>query len=724
MDVLNISPCRDAMLAIQAINEKSKTLWMSLATSLFYTRTGINLGYGIPHSGNVDISLPSVTPNQAVQICLSNWMEFYAGSRALGNNITSKGFSKNVMRGDLSALSNNGETFPPLRAIVNFLNDWYAGACIQFVKGDVSPDACRRHSEYMSEYNDKLVEFMKPHPCTLVQNALYAASTTDFPTLVGICQCELYDNFPAKKSKGRVVAAEPQIIVMEPLQTDDARVVNVCPYVSVSNGTSIIPVQPDMPSYEDGSYPLFEYIDRCRPMWGSEISVEDILGTDRIILYRMSRCVDDTNTHGVFSSLFPTVGSAPTFADRGYCQRVTERVLHDILPMVKEYKVRTILSHLYPGRRVEQADSVLASVSSSLNPSPTMITVAQVGKHSGENKSHIVIPFSDTRWYSIQSELVSLLSFFDSYRFVLEDDTHMYVAERKVGSASEYRAKFRLFSSDTTPDHFGCEPMSNILCSSTTRDMSGTPKIAAFFSMSDILAVSLNESQSVMDAIEGCHKRTYHGYVLNPVFGDPSIVSGIVKYNLEKHSCRRLTVKPSLQDYPYTDLYYPCTSYMVFEQDDWNDARSDIETLDMTSRYSLCAHVPCDIIGEDRNTWVVANRDTDDEDGTNIVMRRVCRLLEKDCSRDGMRTYRLDKHTSMDAVTLSKSKVDHSSSSLHKGIVLNMLQLSLFETFASPQQKENMRRIVGMSEPFRYSVGTDVEKYVISDIRDVMECCK
>lgn len=715
MDALNISPCVDAIFAVQAINKKSKTFWMSLATSLFYTRTGINLGYGLSHSDKIDASLLYVTPNQAVQICLANWIEFYVGSRILGQDITDEGFSKNVMRGDFSALYNDGKTFPPLRAVLNFLNDWYAGSCIQFVKGDISPDAIRRHSEYMTEYNTKLLEFIEPYSCEHVRNALYATSTASFTNIVGICQRELYVNFPAKKLKGRVVSAEPQIIVTEPLYSDNARKVKVHPYMSVSNGTSIIPVPPDISQHGNASCSMFEYIDKCVPMWCTEISLEDILGTDRIILYRMSNYVDNINTHGVFSSLFPIAGSAPTFADRGYCQRVTERVLREITPIIKEYKVRAVMSHIYPGRRVEQGDSV---------PSPTMIQLTQIGKFSGKEKSHVVIPFSDTRWISIQSELDSIFAFFNSYRFVLENDTHMYIAEHDYGSESGYRAKFRLFSSEFTPDQFGCEPMSNVLDSSTTTDMSGAPKIAVFFSMSDLISVSLNESQDVMNALKKCYDNAYHGYVLSHVFGDPTIVSDIVKYNNEVHSQKRLTVKTTEEPYMTTDLYSPCATYIVFEKDEWDDAYEDINILDITSRYSLCAHVPKDVIGDKKNTWIVAERDTDAEDGTNIVMRKVCRLLAKVCKQSGSHTYKKDSPIKADSIVLTKRKVDHSSSSLHKGLVLNMLQLCLFEIFATAQQKESMRTILQISEPLRYSSGSELERYVMSDIKDVMECCK
>jgi len=718
-----IAPASDAVFAIQAVNDQYNSFWRSVATALFYIRTGINLGYGAPpirssrfdspeeHEGT-DILESHPTPNHYVQECLANWLEFYVGAETAGSPVTTEGLPKDVCRGDFSGIFNDGKTFPPLSALLNFLEDWYAGASIRFLQGEMSQYNLRHLDAFMKPFTETLENFLAPAESPRVEEASKALASIQFANVVGYAQRLFARVYPERKVKGRLRSAAPQVLIMEPEASEATPTMRHSAYTAVAQGTSIVAVPPDVSHYKDTC--TFVYAGVCTPLWSSDkMTVETVLAPDRLILYRVhSPESTSPSDYGSFSVLFPLVGSAPTFADRGYCQRVTEDVLRDLFPSLEEGNLRTFLSHLYPGKRVEEP-AFVGAPSDGVPPvpaprTPATIHLSEEGAYSGQAKAHLVVPFTDSTWHKMQPDLEIVMEFFSSHHFVLENSTDIYVAERVQGKTGDsFRARLRLYSEDSSPSVFGCEPMSQIL-QEPLEDLSRDPKFGLFFSTADALSVGLSEDADTQTALARCYVSALGDYALNKVFGDPSIVGEMVKFNEEDHSFQRVHLPEDI------GLRCPCASYMLFEPSAWKDLDSEVETLDNASRYTICMHMPAEEVGEDRNIWVVGERDTEAEDGSDLVFSSVRPvMLGSDDS-----TYCLDEDMGLKGLKVAKDAVDHASSSLHKAVIFNLLHVHLFKFFANAKEREAMRRLLEASQPFRYAEG-DVVDRVISDARDV-----
>ena len=741
-----VAPSPDAIFAIQAVNDQYNSFWRSLATALFYVRTGVNLGYGAPpirletrrydsrgssrssKNTDTDILASHPTPNHYVQECLANWLEFYVGTYAAKDPVTSRDVPKKVMRGDFVGLYNDGETFPPLGALLNFLEDWYAGASIRFLRGELSASSLESLDDFMQPYTETLDNFITPAACDRLTAATEALAKLALPHVVGYAQMLLVDTFPEEKRDGRLGAATPQILVMEPENSPTNPILRHSAYTAVAQGTSIVAVPPDVSHYDDRC--SFAYSGICQPMWAdASLTLETVLAPDRLILYRLQGPeTSEATDYGSFSVLFALVGSAPTFCDRGYCQRVTEDVLREVFPTMEEGHVRTFLGHLYPGRRLSSSaphhglntnghtsDATAVAALGAPRPSPTTLTLSEEGAYSGEAKAHLVLPFSDSTWHKVQPDLQTLLAFFSKHHFVLENSTDIYVAERVQGKHGDvFRARLRLYSEDATPRVFGCEPMSQVL-HEPLEDLSRDPKFGLFFSTADALALGLGGSSDVDVALARCFAAALGDYALNRLFGDPSVIESIVRFNEEDHSFKRVTLNEER-----CGLRCPSSSYLLFDPKEWFDLQDEIDVLDNSSRYTLCMHMPASEVGEDRNIWIVGERDTDAEGGDDLVFSSVRPLLASDSStdKDANVTYCLDDDMGMDGLRVAKDEIEHASSSLHKAIIFNLLHLHLFQYFAGGKEREALQRLVDASKPFRYADGPLADR-VISDARDI-----
>jgi hypothetical protein len=736
MLTFSVAPAPDAVFALQAVNDQYNSFWRSFATALFYVRTGVNLGYGAPpiskrrfdsrdssrSSGSsggrgTDILASHPTPNHYVQECLANWLEFYVGTYAARNPLKADGTPKEVLRGDFVGICNDGETFPPLKALLKFLEDWYAGASIRFLAGDLSASSLEDLDEFMRPYTETLDNFITPATCDRLHEALAALERLPLDTVVGYSQMLLVDCFPEERRGGGVLgAATPQIIVMEveKKEGEEPRIFRHSAYTAVAQGTSIVAMPPDLSYYRDRC--TVAYGASCQPMWAdSSLSLGVVLAPDRIVLYRTRDPESSALTdYGSFSVLFPLVGSAPTFADRGYCQRVTEDVLRELFPSIEEGQIRTFLSHLYPGRRVEEPRFSEDALSVPPRPSqPTAIHLSEEGAFSGEPKAHLVVPFSDSTWHKVQPAIETILDFFKANHFVLENSTDIYVAERVAGKAGDvFRAKLRLYSEDATPKVFGCEPMSQIL-QEPLEDLSRDPKIGLFFSTADTLAIGLGGSRDTDVALARCARASLGDYALNYLFGDSSLIDRIVRFNKEDHSYRRVSL-----DEGRFGLRGPSATYLLFEPSDWMGLEDEIEVLDNSSRYTLCMHMPASEVGEDRNVWIVGERDVAAESGDDLVFSSVRPLLASDGEEEAETTFCLDDDMGIKDLRVAKDDVEHASSSLHKAIIFNLLHVHLFKYFAGPKEREAMQHLLEASKPFRYAEGPLADR-VVSDARDV-----
>lgn len=733
-----IAPSNDAIFAIQAVNDQYNSFWRSVATALFYVRTGVNLGYGAPplkapaldssdddssvdssqgeaSSKDVDILASHPTPNHYVQECLANWLEFYVGATAAKNPVSSEGWDKKVLRGDFVGLVNDGKTFPPLSALLNFLEDWYAGASLRFLRGDLSASALDDLDDFMRTFTETLDNFITPASCERVDEASEALSRLPLENVVGYTQILLVDSFPPRSSSrsSSFRSSTPQVLVMEPLGGEENHLLRHSAYTAVAQGTSIVAVPPDVALYTDRC--SISYHALCQPMWSDEsLTLEMVLAPDRLVLYQTGRPESSSLTdYGSFGVLFPLVGAAPTFADRGYCQRVTEDVLRDLYPSMEEGQVRTFLSHLYPGRRVEEPS--MGSEDHPARPSfPTTLHLEEEGAYSGEAKAHLVIPFSDSTWHKVQPDLEVILRFFKGYHFVLENSTDIYVAERVPGKTGEvYRARLRLYSEDATPKVFGCEPMSQIL-QEPLEDLSRDPKFGLFFSTADLLAIGLGGNRDTEIALNRCFASSLGDYALNRLYGETSNIENLVRFSKEDHSFKRVTL-----DEDRFSMRCPSAGYLLFDSEEWVGLEEEIEVLDNSSRYSICMHMPASEVGEDRNIWIVGERKVEDESGDDLVFSSVRPVLASNEDEDDSRTtYCLDDDMGIEGLRVAKDEVEHASSSLHKAFILNLLHVHLFKYFAGPKEREAMHRLLEGSKPFRYASG-DLADRIISDARDV-----
>lgn len=730
---LGVVPAPDAAFTIQAINEQYNSFYRAAATSLFYVRTGVNLGFGAPpveDARDIDPLRVHKVPNHYVQECLANWLEFYVGRYLMGTRVTGEGLPPAAAKGDFSNLRNSPETYPPLSALMNFLEDWYACACVQFVRGDLSADDRRRLHRFLAPFNDAILRFIAPAGDATA--AYDRAGEVSVAMRVQILNDIFEAEFPPR---GRAFC--PQVVLMTAAPGAEART-HAC-LTAVAQGPGLVPLPPDLHAYtwDAGSAPAdaptFSYplVVRLRE---ASFDLEDAFQPDRIFLLEATYANGDAVEHA-YDCLFGLIGQAPSFAHRGYMRRVTERVLRENLPAMSDAHVRGIVHHLYPGDRVVQpamavgglghgmvandggvgsgGDGGLGGVGSDPvgggdelggleQGLPRVVTLAPSGAASGVEKAHIVLSFTASAWTDAGDAVETLLAFLHRFRVVTEDGRDVYVATRKK---SKWRAVLRLHpKAGLRPDTYACEESSHVLAG-RVEDLSRAPLLALFLSGANAASLALRGDKSVARAHRALVRRSLSDHELNRVFGAPALFGTVMDHR-------------SRVDLRGEGLESPCVTYALFREGDWFDSAEDVAVVDHHARY-----VPA--VREPSGGWVLGRRATDEEDGRNVCLiapRPVVGLgrvpTEGGMDMGSVGMYGLGDPVTDGTVVYDKADIACASSSLQKGLVFNFLHLALMQALGDAPCRRALSTLLDLSTPLRYA-GPDLAERHASDVSDL-----
>jgi len=691
---LDIVPAPDAAFTIQAINEQYNSFYRAVATSLFYVRTGINLGFGaapIDEERAINPLELHRTPNHFVQECLANWLEFYVGRYLLGSQVTGEGIDKDVLKGDFTRFENDGKTYPPLSSLMDFLEDWYACACIQFVRGDLSKDDHRRLHRFLSPYSETISLFISP---ANAETAYTRAGEVSVSMRVQILNEVLEAEFPPRKVSKSFC---PQVVLLTGATGSDLYS-HSC-FTSVAQGTNLVPLPPDLHSYDPSDKASFTYPKTVR-LYESTFDLEDLFQPDRIFLLESTFKNDDA-VETAFDCLFGLIGMAPSFAHRGYMRRVTERVLAEHLPSMSEAHLMGIVHHLYPGDKVQDSRSLHSKESYGPPILPRAITISQKGLASNQEKAHIVLSFTSSAWEELATVLHPLLTFFQSHRIVLENGRDLFVASpTKEG---RWRSSLRLYETDG--DRYGCEKTSHVL-TGTVEDLSKTPMLSLFVSGANAASLALRGDKTVARSFETLASLALPSFELNRVFGSRSIFNHLMAHrshvNLHGES-----------------LESPCVTYGLFREEDWFSHAEDLSIVDHHTRYVPAVKVPVEVDGRDNeqiNEWFLGRRDLDAEDGD-----RVCLIAPRPIESD-RDAFVLGEPVTDGVVVYPKEDISCASSSLQKGIVFNFLHLTLLQAMGDDGCQRALSALLDRSTPLRYASKDLAERHAsdLSDLRAVL----
>lgn len=631
---------RDSSFTIQAINGQYNSFFRAMATSLFYLRTGINLGFGAPLTSDkeeVDPISIHPFPNHYVQECLANWLEFYVGDHINGGVIGSIG--KRQMKGDFSKLKNDGDVFPPLEALLNFLEDWYAGCSLSFAKGEIEKDAAARLDETFSSYYEAMEEFLSPNLSSpRTEKAFGVTETTGVDSLVEQAN-KLFEEL-----KG-----SPSVFLMERADTADWSKYSAYSSVAASGTVSLAP---DVDYYKKSNEMSFP--SKVTPIHKTDIA--HLFGQDRLYLL-LNR---DEYGRSSFDVLFSLVGDGPSFRHRGFCKRVTETILYELCPEMEKSQVHSAISVIYPGERVARADA----------PVPVRrINISSEGPATGKEKTGVIITMGQSDWEMVEDKVDVLSDFLDKHRFIQAGDSDVFVGYPTSSSGNGgWKARYRLHSSASDSSMFTCEETSVSISGKEGSDLSGNLRYLVLFSGLELATLLLDSAEYQTDAVAELLQKSTKGRIPS-VFG-------------------KTTLEDEIVDLRFRNLVQGGVCTFMFDTDVWNDVQEPLRCIDDFCRYNPCLML-------ENGEFAIGARHREEETGNDIVIDSIRRVKRS----NGRWTLSSNSH---DRRVWAKDDIQASSSSTHKGIYLTILQVHLFRNFATPEVKSALESILSVAEPLRY----------------------
>lgn len=653
----------DASFAFQPVNHKYNPFWRSVATSLFYVRTGVNLGFGAPvtprQRGDDGDSIYPLdahdTPNHYVQETLANWLEFYVGRLVTGDRVSGDGLSRRVLRGDLTGYANDGAAYVPLSTLMAFLEDWYACACLEFVKSAFDPDA---HKALMDSYVTTVKDMIAPHGGDAAFDAATAMTLSDRVQAINHI---LRDQFPAKSSRSK--AFVPQLVLLR--GAPGSRTVRVDGRSSVARGTAVVALPPDAALYDgpgSGSGAAAASHPDTVVMDEAGYDLEDLFQPDRMFVVDGVGC------------LFALEGHPPSFVHRGYMKRVTEGVLRDILPTVSSKQTRELLATVYVGGSVD------TPISASNDKAETLELVAT----PSDGHAFSILTFRGSAWRGVAGDWATVLAFLTARRFVVEDGRDMYLAAPSKpshggagpGGSHRFRAAARLHAVDDAPDRFVAEVTTHRL-SASVEDFSGIPNVAVFLSGADAASLAFKASERVADAFSAIVTSRRRDVKLSSVFGDPDAAESVLEH------------KSSLRLGDGQGLASGCVTYVVLDGDVAASLTPSLKDVDSHTKYSPCLEVD--------GSWFVGHRDeaAEAEAGDDIISVPDAARIEPSASDPAV----FERRSGSEALRVDADDVACTSSSLQRGVLFNYLHLSILRAYADEPVKAAFRRLVDAARP-------------------------
>lgn len=662
---LFVTPHKDASFTVQIINDQYNSFFRSVATALFYNRTGHNLGFGAPLS--VDEEFDPIeahdTPNHYVQECLANWLEVYLGQTLARDSV--QRFDKRVMRGDFSSLENDGETIPPLEALLAFLEDWYAGACLEFVSGSLDKN---RFDELFGEYRKTVVSFLNPADSERIDALRDVAHSTDYKERVGILN-ELFQN----QLKDPVA-----LFLMRP--SSNAKSVERRVVHSTAD-SDLVPVAPDVNRY--GSDIVASYHDTVSTRYPDVDDPSEIFREDSLFIVQSEE--GDT-----FHALFALVGESPRFRNRNYCGRVTRSILEDIFP---SSDINSILRTLYGGdvreEGVSTGDTRSAEPSSdtvrSADPSSVWVAPdvkADFNFHDSSTETPILY-FTDSNWEKAEDDILKLMSFHEDVRIIRDGKDNTFVAQLDGDDAIPL---YRLTSSK------GGYTVSEVRDNRVLRDtqmLTSLPLITIVFSATEVVSLVLGSTESTRNAMGRIIDRAKN------VTGEKLLLQTI-----EKHSTVRGV--DSLHAVNVASLQFD--PYMWFQE----DVQESVGVVGDHTRYNPCLQL-------DSFAFVIAERNKEKEGQDNEDQLRFRHVYELECENNNVsRTHAWKRFQ------INRDEIPMASSSPHKALLWELGQLDLVRHFGSEDVKQAYTSILESANSLRYS-GPEDEASFDNDLQQVAE---
>ncbi len=659
-----MTPHKDASFTLQVINDQYNSFFRSVATALFYNRTGHNLGFGAPLSEDKEFDPIEAhnAPNHYVQECLANWLEVYVGQTLTRDPV--QRFDKKVMRGDFSSLENDGETIPPLEALLAFLEDWYAGACLEFVSGSLDKE---RFNELFDAYRETVLSFLSPAETGRVDSLRDDAHELDYKDRVAALNDVFQDQLRDPVT----------LFLMRP--TSDARPTERRVVHSTAD-SNLVPVAPDVNRYETDI--MASYHDTVATRYPDVDDPAELFRPDTLFIVQS----DEGDT---FHTLFSLVGKPPRFKNRNYCGRVTRSILEDIFP---SSNINSILRTLYGGevereepesRSNESSSTVLSS-----NPSNERVvaeTQSNFNYHDpSSTKDTPTLFFTDSNWEKVENDILNLLSFHEDVRIVRDGRDNTFVAELD-GENGDAKPLYRLGSGGSG------FTVSEVRDNKTIRRpqvLTDLPLMTVVFSAMEIVSLVLGSTDATRNAMGRLVDRAAN------VTGE-----NLLLQTLEKHS----TVRDldSLGDVNAASLQFE--PYVWFD----SNLQEALAKVDDHTRYNP-------VLRLDSYAFVLAERnkekETDDEDQLRFKHVHELEYGNGQVSRSyAWKRFQVDR-----------DEIPMASSSPHKALLWNLGQLDLVRQFGTDSVKQAYLNVLESANALRYSNSED-EAAFDRDLQQVAE---
>lgn len=657
---LFVTPHRDASFALQVLNDQYNSFFRAVATALFYNRTGHNLGFGAPYSEDSEMDPIEAhgTPNHYVQECLANWLEVYVGQVLNGDHVQT--FDKNVMRGDFSSIHNDGDTVPPVEALLSFLEDWYSGACLEFVSGSLDQEKFKR---WFERYHTSINEFLDPYNSEKIESMRDASHSIDYKDRVGVLN-ELFQD---------QLRHPVTLYLMRP--TSDAKQVEKRVVRSTSD-SEIVPVAPDVNRYKSDT--LATHADTVETRYPVEDDPATLFRNDSLFIVES----EDGDT---FHTLFAIVGDAPRFNNRNYCGRVTRSVLEDVFPKAN---INSILRTLYGGEVISGLDgtggldgdsdfgysptsgekdtrfSSRDTVRSSKHNSLVASEVGDKFRYTETSDTKPALFFTDSNWEKIEDDVMRMLTFHEDVRVVRDGVDNTFVAElvdeNKATPLYRLHPKRGGFSVDETESESIRNP----------QILTGLPNITVVFSSMEIVSLVLGSTPQSIRAMGRLIDRAKN------VMGEKLLLQTI-----EKHS--------TVRDMP--SLHAVNVASLEFEPYQWyqEDLQEAMRAVDDHTRYNPCMQL-------DSFAFVLAERNKEKEIDSDMLRFKHVYELEYGDNK-------VSRAHAWKRFQVNRDQIPMASSSPHKALVWDMNQLDLAHQFASEEVKHAYIQVLDSANALRYS---------------------
>lgn len=673
---LFVTPHKDASFTLQVINDQYNSFFRAVATALFYNRTGHNLGFGAPLSDREDEEFDPIevhdTPNHYVQECLANWLEVYVGQTMAKEPV--QRFSKKVMRGDFSSIENDGKTIPPLEAVLAFLEDWYAGACLEFASGSLDK---RKFDELFDSYRETVLSFLSPADSGSMDALRDTAHDADYKDRVRFLNEMFQDQLK-----------EPvTLFLMRP--TSDARPVERRVVHSTAD-SNLVPVAPDVNRYESDI--VAAYHDTVATRYPDVDDPLEMFRSDSLFIVQSEE--GDT-----FHTLFSLVGESPRFRNRNYCGRVTRSILEDIFPRAD---INSILRTLYGGevtsnevtytREEEPSTRDRSSASGdtsdtvrSSDPSNAFVASSVGAKFNyhepSESEETPTLFFTDSNWEKAEDDIIKVLNFHEDVRIVRDGKNNTFVAELGESDANP------LYRLDGGKGGYTVSEVRNNKGLRDPQVLTDLPMVTLVFSAMEIVSLVLGSSDATRGAMGRLIDRAKN------VKGEDLLLQTI-----EKHG--KVRGMGSLHDVNVASLQFEPYSWF---QDDVQEA---VRVVDDHTRYNPCLQL-------DSFAFVLAERNKDKErDEDQLRFKHVYELEYGD--------NKVTRSHAWKRFQVDRDQIPMASSSPHKALLWNLGQLDLVRQFGSENVKNAYLSILESANALRYS-DPEAEAAFDQDLQRVAE---